>query len=147
MLSILSVCHIFPSPHFFIATNHLVTEVLSFTQKRYGYVFTGLVSPHDFFIFFSGCFFYRPNNVCLKHPAKKRKNLPGASLSARLKCRGHCHVQQRSKRRGAGGTCSIPGVSFIELFWFWKLVGLGFYGAPKRKQGLDLKKWYILPIG
>ena len=63
MLSILSVYHIFPSPHFFIATNHLVTEVLSFTQKRYGYVFTGLVSPHDFFIFFSGCFFFLTGQI------------------------------------------------------------------------------------
>ena len=57
--------------NFSITTNHLVTEVLSFT-KRCGYGFTGLESPHDFFsIFFRLCFFPGEKHVCPKTPRKK----------------------------------------------------------------------------
>ena len=61
--------------NFSITTNHLVTEVLSFT-KRCGHGFTGLESPHDFFsIFFRLCYFYWWKNCLSKNTPQKKKQL------------------------------------------------------------------------
>ena len=63
--------------NFSITTNHLVTEVLSFT-KRCGYGFTGLESPHVFFFHIFQVVFFFPVKKCLS------KNTPQKTYPASL---------------------------------------------------------------